>query len=94
MLVKVVNLSDNRFKNCKSANFSNEYTAFGSPKPIKVRPGRVGHAPHVPAEKTPPPTGTYHVTEADVERVFGKDDGSVAKAQRELGEDRDHGYDD
>lgn len=30
MLVKSVNLLENRFKNCRSANFSNEYTSFCS----------------------------------------------------------------
>lgn len=29
MLVKIVNLSDNRFKNCQYSNFSNEQVYFG-----------------------------------------------------------------
>lgn len=93
MLVKIVNLSDNRFKNCRSTNFSNEYASFCGPRTPRVKP-RGGRAPHVPAaEITPAPTGTYKVTTDDVERVFGKDDGSVARAQEEFGEGRDHGFD-
>ncbi len=85
MLVKIVNLSEDRFKNCRSTNFNNEYASFCGPKSLKLG-AKGGRAPHVPpVEKTPPPTGTYRVTEADVERVFGKDDGSVAKYQKGLG---------
>lgn len=32
MLVKIVNLTDNRFKNCRSTNFSNEYASFAGVK--------------------------------------------------------------
>lgn len=37
MLVKIVNLTDNRFKNCRSSNFSNQYASFGNGlKPPKL----------------------------------------------------------
>lgn len=36
MLVKIVNLTDNRFKNCRSSNFSDEYATFG------INPSKAG----------------------------------------------------
>lgn len=51
MLVKIVNLSEDRFKNCRSTNFNNEYASFYGHKVKVPRVGSKGSDAAKAAEK-------------------------------------------
>lgn len=75
MLVKIVNLSDNRFKNCRSSNFSDEYASFCGPKVKVPRVGGKGSDAAKAAEKP------QHGRSAHMDRVFEQYDERVRNGQ-------------
>jgi hypothetical protein len=87
MLVKIVNLTDNRFRNCRSTNSNNEFTSFyGLSTDVRRHMPHIstadldsllprGKNPHVSLNpETPPSKGkgkVHEVTEEDADKAFG-----------------------